>query len=110
MKKTNFHLTLKTAQALIKQELNLNAKFTVERAGDGVYIYVMRMGFIEVTVSNDWYEHNGLISMNVRHNGIGMSMQMYFDPDTLQEDFEAEEKYRRDILDEFTARHDEVYR
>lgn len=99
-RKTNFRLTLKTARALIKQELNLHGNLTVERAGDGVYIYVMQQGNFEITVSNDWYERNGRISLTVMHRFAG-TVQMYFDPDTLEEDGEAEDKYRRDVREEW---------
>jgi hypothetical protein len=98
-KKNNFRLTQKTARELIKKEFGFCGKLTVERAGNGVYIYKMDMGRFEVTLSNDWYEKNGLIDMHVIHDGGG-SIWMYFEPDTLQEEYEAEEKRRDEIKEE----------
>ena len=100
MAKKNFCLTLKTARALIKQEFDLHGSFTVERAEGGVYIYKMQMGRFEVTVENDWFEHNGLIVMEVS-SGMGETMRLYYEPDTLKENFEAEGKNRRDIREEW---------
>lgn len=95
-KKRNFRLTMKTAQELIKKEFGHRGELTVEKAGNGVYIYKMQMGRFEVTVANDWYEQNGLIVMCVMHDG-GESIRLFFEPDGLQEDYDAEEKYRREI-------------
>lgn len=99
-RKTNFRLTQKTARALIKQELNLRGDLVVRPAGTGAYIYDMRTGKFKITVSNDWYEQNGLVSMQVTHRFAG-TIQMYFDPDTLEEDFDAEDKYRQSVREEW---------
>lgn len=99
-RKTNFRLTLKTARELIKKEFGIRGNLTVEEAGNGVYIYKMDMGRFEVTVSNDWYEQNGLITMCVMHDS-GESIRLYFEPDALQEDYDAEEKHRREIREEW---------
>lgn len=95
-----FRLTQKAARELIKKEIGIAGKLEVERAGDGVYIYIMRTGRIEITVSNDWYERNGLIDMQITHVGGGGSMQLYFEPNALQEDYDAEDKHRREIREE----------
>lgn len=97
--KQNFRLTLKTARALIKQEFGVHGDLTVERAEGGVYIYKMQHGRFEITVSNDWFEKNGLIDMRIAHESAG-SIQMFFDPDTLEEDYDAEVKHRREIQKE----------
>lgn len=101
-KKTNFRLTLKTARELIKKEFSINGKLTTEQAGNGVYIYKMGMGRFEVTVSNDWYEQNGLIDMRVMHDS-GETIHLYFDPETLWEDYEAEDRRRREEREEWCA-------
>lgn len=101
--KQNFRLTMKTARALIKQEFGVHGNLAVERAEGGVYIYKMQHGHFEITVSNDWFEKNGLISMSVMHESAG-SIQMFFDPETLQEDCDAEEKYRHEIQKEQCGR------
>lgn len=96
MARTNFRLTKKTALELVKREFGISGKLVTEKAGHGVYIYKMDMGRFEVTVSNDWYEQNGLVSMWVRHDG-GTSIHLYFQPETLEEDCQAE---YRDYLEE----------
>lgn len=97
-RKNNFRLTPKTARTLIKKEFGFTSlptgKLEVERAEDGVYIYTMHLGRFAVTIQNDWYEQNGLIDMRVLHK-CGESFHLYFEPDALQEDYEAEEKRRQ---------------
>lgn len=96
-KKKNFRLTMKTVRALIKRELGLNLKpeMNVGAAAAGHYIYTAHIGNFELTISNDWFEQNGAISFRLfRDSG---TVQLYFDPETLEEDFEAEHKYHQEI-------------
>lgn len=95
--KKNVRLTLKTAKALIKQEFGVSGSaLTTERANGGVYIYKMALGRFEITVSNDWFEGNGLISLKVSSNA-GEGMWLFYDPDTLEENCEAGDKCRAEI-------------
>ena len=100
MAKKELRLTLKTAKALIKQEFGLSAaRLETERAGGGVYIYKMTLGRFEVTVENDWFERNGLYTIGVSSNA-GEGMRLFYDLDTLEENYEAEEKNRADVRKE----------
>lgn len=93
-------LTLKTAKALVQQELNLSAaRLKAERATGGVYIYKMTLGRFEVTVENDWFERNGLYVLEIS-SGMGETMRLYYDPDMLKENYEAEDKNRAEIREE----------
>lgn len=95
--KKNFRLTMKTAKALVKQEFGVSGSaIETERAGEGVYIYKMMLGRFEVTVSNDWFEGNGLISLQVSSNA-GEGMWLFYDPDTLEENCTAGDKCRAEI-------------
>lgn len=67
--------------------------------GRGVYIYKMTLGRFEVTVENDWFERNGLYTIGVASNA-GEGMRLFYDPDTLEENYEAEEKNRADVRKE----------
>ena len=93
-------LTQKTAKALIQRELNLSAsRLKTERAEGGVYIYKMTLGRFEITVENDWFERNGLYVLEIS-SGTGEAMRLYYDPDTLEENCEAEDKNRAEIRKE----------
>ncbi len=95
-KKKNFRLTMKTVRALIKQELGLNLKPEMNAdSAAGHYIYTAHIGNFELTISSDWFEHDGLISFRLFHNSG--TVQLYFDQETLEEDFEAEHKYQQAI-------------
>ena len=94
MKNKGLRLTQKTAKALIQRELNLSAsRLKTERAEGGVYIYKMTLGRFEITVENDWFERNGLYVLEIS-SGTGEAMRLYYDPDTLEENCEAEDKNR----------------
>ena len=93
-------LTQKTAKALIQRELSLSAsRLKKERAKGGVYIYKMTLGRFEITVENDWFERNGLYVLEIS-SGTGEAMRLYYDPDTLEENCEAEDKNRAEIRKE----------
>lgn len=96
-RKKHFRLPMKTVRELIKQELGLNLKpeKKLEGTGIGADIYVAHIGNFELTISNDWYERNGAISFCLsRDSG---TVQLFFDPETLEEDWDAEDKYAREI-------------
>lgn len=100
MKNKGVRLTQKTAKALIQRELNLSAsRLKTERAEGGVYIYKMTLGRFEITVENDWFERNGLYVLEIS-SGTGEAMRLYYDPDTLEENCEAEDKNRAEIRKE----------
>lgn len=87
-------------ESLIQRELNLSAsRLKTERAKGGVYIYKMTLGRFEITVENDWFERNGLYVLEIS-SGTGEAMRLYYDPDTLEENCEAEDKNRAEIRKE----------
>lgn len=101
MRKKNFRLTMKTAKALVKREFGISpSALETEKAEGGVYIYKMMMGRFEITVENDWFDHNGCISLDVS-SCLGESMRLYYDPETLEENFDAEDKNRAEIKEEY---------
>lgn len=101
MEKT-IQLTQKTAKALIKQELGISAstlKRVDERTGIA-YIYELQLGKYIVSVENDWLERNGLFLFEIT-DPMGMgSIHKYFHPETLEENFEAGERYRHKVREE----------
>ncbi len=99
--KKNVRLTLKTAKTLLKQEFGLSpSTLTTERAEGGVYIYKMALGRFEITIENDWLEGNGLYKIVVS-SGTGEAMWLYYDPATLEENYEAGDKNRAEIKAEY---------
>ena len=68
-------------------------------AEDGVYIYKMTLGRFEITVENDWLERNGLYELE-KSSETGEATRLYYDPDTLEENCEAEDKNRAEIRKE----------
>ena len=101
MKNKGLRLTQKTAKALIQRELKLSAsRLKTERAEGGVYIYKMTLGRFEITVENDWFERNGLYVLEIS-SGMGEVMRLYYDPDTLEENCEVEDKNRVEIRKEY---------
>lgn len=105
MGKGTFKLTKKTAQELLKQELNLNNSLTTEENIPGFNIYYLYLGCLKVIIENDWLKRNGRICITISYSGI--SMVKYFYPDTLDEDFLAGDKYYDSIRDEIISEYKE---
>ena len=68
--------------------------------------YIMRLGNMRVRIAPDTYGGTGCILIEVRLSGYGRAFQLH-DPETLQEDFEAEEqrlrKERREALQDWVG-------
>lgn len=84
-------LTLKTAQMLVRKELGLAGNMLredLDTCGDA-RVYSMWSGRMEVVVQNDWYDHNGLLCLRLRHP-TGNCIYMYYNPLTLEDHQEME--------------------
>ena len=87
-------LSKKTAKEIVRKVFGQSFGH-LEKDEDGGDIYRMNIGELSVTVENDWFERNGLYVVNIAaHSHSVNHMQMYFRPDTLEEDTDAEEKWR----------------
>jgi hypothetical protein len=68
--------------------------------------YIMRLGNMRVRIAPDTYGGTGCILIEVCLNGYGRAFQLH-DPETLQEDFKAEEdrlrKNRREALQDWVS-------
>ena len=91
-------LDKKTEKALVKRVLGVSgAGLTKEETGNGADIYHMTMGELQIKVENDWYGQTDLFIMNIfAPMSASDPIGLYFRPDTLEEDFEAEEKWKRE--------------
>ncbi|WP_347002285.1 hypothetical protein [Anaerotruncus colihominis] len=84
-------LTLKTARALALKVVG-TAKGLEKDKTLAVDLYEMRLGELFVKIRRDWYG-SGCISVSVDSNS-GRALYMLFNPETLEQDFEAEERQR----------------
>lgn len=89
-------LTKKTATELIRR---FSPARNIERYNTVPEVAIFRVftseDGVEIRCENDWYNHNGRIKVTISdHWGAG-SIQMFFNPDTLDRDFEAEEVERK---------------
>lgn len=81
-------LTLKKARELALQEFGTAKGIQQEENALPDY-YIMRLGNMRVRIAPDTYGGTGCILIEVRLSGYGRAFQLH-DPETLQEDFEAE--------------------
>lgn len=98
-------LTLKKARELALQEFGTAKGIQREENALPDY-YIMRLGNMRVRIAPDTYGGTGCILVEVCLNGYGRAFQLH-DPETLQEDFEAEEerlrKERREALQDWVS-------
>lgn len=98
-------LTLKKARELALQEFGTAKGIRREENAVPDY-YIMRLGNMRVRIAPDIYGGTGCILIEVCLNGYGQAFQLH-DPETLQEDFEAEEemlrKERREALQDWVG-------
>ena len=95
MKRNLVQLNKKTAKELVKKVLGVSGSvLQKDKTGDGADIYRMTIGELNITVENDWLGRNGLFVLTI--DSRTQHMRLYFRPDTLEEDFEAEEEWKRD--------------
>lgn len=91
---TNTRLTKKMAQYLVKRELGLSGTgIRVERASHST-LYAMNMGIqLEICITECTVNDRAVISLQILHRYGQGHIQLYFDPETLEEDFKAECDY-----------------
>lgn len=108
-KHKNIRLTRKTAVELICSTLPM-PKSSIQggEVALDVHTYAANLGSLFVCCTNDWANHNGLIRLTVEDRPIGNTIRMYFDPDTLERNFAAEEAEKEQ--DRLEARKDWVQR
>ena len=98
-------LTLKKARELALQEFGTAKGIQREENALPDY-YIMRLGNMRVRIAPDTYGGTGCILIEVCLNGYGRAFQLH-DPETLQEEFEAEEerlrKERREALQDWVS-------
>ncbi len=96
-------LTLKKARELALQEFGTAKGLQREECALPDY-YIMQFGNMRVRIAPDTYGGTGCILVEVCMNGYGRAFQLH-DPETLQQDFKAEEERlrqdRRDILQDW---------
>lgn len=96
-------LTLKKARELAMQEFGTAKGLQKEENAPQDY-YIMRLGNMRIRISPDTYGGTGCILIEARLNSYGQTYQLH-DPETLQQDFEAEEararQDRREILQDW---------
>lgn len=96
-KKKVDRLTLKKAKEFIKKEFGLSGTALItESSEDGAYIYKMQLGKFEITVQNDWYLANGLLMICIQ-SPIGCGIQTFYNPETLELDYDACNEYRKEL-------------
>lgn len=86
-------LTLKKARELALQEFGTAKGLQREEDALPDY-YIMRLGNMRVRIAPDTNGGTGCILIEVSLNGYGRALQLH-DPETLQQDFEAEENRLR---------------
>lgn len=84
-------LTLKTARELALKVTG-TAKGLVKDKTLAIDLYEMQLGELSVKIRYDWYG-SGRISVSV-DNHFGSGIYMLFNPETLEEDYEAEDRQK----------------
>lgn len=97
-------LTLKTARELALKVTG-TAKGLEKDKTTELDIYKMQIGELFVNIRYDWYG-SGRIAVSV-DNHFGSGINMLFNPETLEEDYEAEdrqkERERREALEQWVG-------
>ena len=84
---------MKTARELALKVLGSAKGLEKDAEIPGSDVYKMRMGTLHVEIRPDWFD-SGLITLVV-DNYTGQRLSMLFDPDTLEEDFDAEDRQKQ---------------
>lgn len=56
--------------------------------------------WLKITCENDWYTHNGCIGVTVSDTSGGGHLTMYFNPNTFERDYSAEEFSKKEAARE----------
>ncbi len=81
---------------MIRRVIGISASTLVkDKTRAEVDIYRMNMGELTIKVENDWFERNRLYALSIdAPMSAAHTMRFYFRPDTLEEDTEAEERWK----------------
>lgn len=83
-------LTKETAKKVIRKVLPYGK---VETRTPGIS-YVCDCGMITVYCDSDWFTRNGKIHVRIQADMVIGTLTMFFDPGTLERDYNAEDKWR----------------
>lgn len=91
-------LTQKKAIQLVRHVLYMNIKPVKEKGLMGpVYSFSTRC--LQIQVERYKFKGRDRLSLFLT-TGLSVSMRLFFDPETLEEDYEAEDTYRRILQEE----------
>ena len=91
-------LTQKKAMQLVRHVLGLSAKPEKEEGLRGpAYSFSTRC--LQIRVERYKFKGRDLLSLFLT-TGLSVSMRLFFEPETLEEDYEAEDTYRRILQEE----------
>lgn len=83
-------LTKETAKKVIRKVLPRGEVLT-RTPGES---YVCYSGMLTVYCNSDWFTRNGKICVHVRVDMADAMITLFFDPETLERDYDAEDKWR----------------
>ena len=83
-------LTNETAKKVIRKVLPYG-KVVTRKLGIS---YVCSCGIIKVYCDSDWFTRNGKIHVRVQADMAMGTLTLFFDPETLERDYDAEDKWR----------------
>lgn len=89
-----FLLTKKKAEALAVQEFG-TARGLEQESGMGKGFFLMRIGKLKVRIMPDVVFDSGRIKMKIDMRDASDSLCKFFDRDTLEEDFDLAQRFRR---------------
>ncbi len=87
------HLTLKTARILAQKVVGTSKGLEKDRTV-ALDTYNMQLGELSISIQHDWFGKSGCILVSVRIFS-GSSVDMLFNPETLEENFGAEDARKR---------------
>ena len=91
-----FLLTKKKAEFLAEQEFG-TARGLEQESGMGKGFFLMRIGELEVRIKPDVIFNSGRIQMKVEMRNAPGLLCKFYDRETLEEDFDVAERYRRQL-------------
>lgn len=92
----SLRLSKKTAKEIIRKVFGtVIGSLEKDKTNDEADIYRMNIGELSVTVQNDWFEKNGLFVVHITAPLHSVNdMRLYFEPETLAENIDAEYRWR----------------
>lgn len=97
------NLNTETATQLIKEIFGQHTLVLPKVLSCTTQVFEAKTDGLTIRCENDWYSHNGRIRLSIQDDSSGSVIVRYYDPETLERDFEEEEKEKRE---EANARND----